>query len=444
MLDLDYGYVSILVLGLVVAALVSVGALVKFGLSALAKSPVVLFSIYFSVVHFFTPLLKYLEGYYRYQYTYRSSTFMWGATLAFSTYLLATVLMFIFFPKLDDSDSRDTQYLRLPQLRIVAIAMFLLGTLAAWFDYNTLLQGGGLGGFLADRHFAAEERGAGRVFVNLMIVGMCLYVAACASEERFKAGWVGVTVLMVGIGFAYFSIISSRNSFLLMILFGLCSYFFFSPRGKKGAGAKKIFLVSFSIVIAVNVLLYMTMQRYSASDSAYTQERLSNIWLYMFDGAFGNDESVLWMLEHNYDLLYGKTYLAAFLNFIPRSVWQEKPLGGGPELINMIYPGSYVVGAAGNNSLTTGFLTEAVMNFGVFGVLIVLPFWIFISRYAWCRALTSKTLTVKVVYALLLFSMLSAFVYSEFLGYLVRVGVYLVPLLVLRVIFPRVGRNAGG
>lgn len=118
----------------------------------------------------------------------------------------------------------------------------------------------------------------------------------------------------------------------------------------------------------------ITLDRYSVSDSDYFSERINNIPLYMLDGAFGNDEALLWMLENNHDLYLGLTYISGFLSFIPRFLWEDKPLGAGPILSNLVTPGSYILGGEGNTSLTTGLLTESVMNFGWGGVFIIIFF----------------------------------------------------------------------
>ena len=250
---------------------------------------------------------------------------------------------------------------------------------------------------------------------------------------------------MVTIAFAYYSLISSRNSFLLLILLGLTCYAANQKQLHQKSKAKskaKTFLMMGCIAAFILAVSYaITIQRYSNSDSAYAQERLRNVSLYMLDGAFGNDEALLWMQENDYSLLGGKTYLAGITNVIPRSWWADKPLGGGPELINMIYPGSYVIGAAANNSLTTGLLTEMMMNFGILGLPFAIIVWSILGNYFVYRALRSRTVVLRTFFVILIASLSSAFLYSEFLGFMVRIGAYLMPVLLISGIFPRLGQQ---
>lgn len=91
-------------------------------------------------------------------------------------------------------------------------------------------------------------------------------------------------------------------------------------------------------------------------------------------GAFGEYENVLWLLDNqgSYELLWGQTFGAAMVGMVPRRIWPEKPLGGGPHLRNMIHPGSYdLQRGSGLTSYTTGLPAEAIMNFGPAGVVLV-------------------------------------------------------------------------
>jgi len=69
---------------------------------------------------------------------------------------------------------------------------------------------------------------------------------------------------------------------------------------------------------------------------------------------FGNFEHLVWLIDNKnqWDALYGKTYIAGFLNIIPRNIWPEKWFGGGPHLKNFIHPGSYDLGGSNITSYT--------------------------------------------------------------------------------------------
>ncbi|HHF3130438.1 TPA: hypothetical protein ACPJ1T_000935 [Vibrio diabolicus] len=146
------------------------------------------------------------------------------------------------------------------------------------------------------------------------------------------------------------------------------------------------------------------------------------------NGAFGNHENIVWLLSNEFELSYGATYAAALTNFVPRSVWADKPLGAGPILKNTIYPGSYVVGQSGNSSLTTGLHTEALMSFGEVGVFaVVIMMALLVSLYLnFLKRHTKGVGGLILIFSVVVFS--SQFLYAEFLGFLVRYVFSIIPL----------------
>ena len=163
-----------------------------------------------------------------------------------------------------------------------------------------------------------------------------------------------------------------------------------------------------------------TIDRYVGVDHWYAQVALDNIGFTILDGPFGNDENLLWLLEHGHPLYWGQTYLSGLTNLIPRVIWPDKPLGAGPEIRNLIYPGSYVLGAEGNSSITTGFLTEARMNFGLPGVLLVSAIWIWSVQRLVRSLLRAQTVFAQTLLITTICFVTGAFVYSEFLGFFSR------------------------
>jgi len=155
---------------------------------------------------------------------------------------------------------------------------------------------------------------------------------------------------------------------------------------------------------------------------------------------FGSHENVLWLLDNRQKLELGATYFAAVANFVPRAIWPEKPLGGGPRLRNMIKPGSYVVGERGNTSYTTGVIAEAMMNFGWLGVIIIGIFHgiaISFSGKILSRARDAHAVLIGLFFV-------TAFgislVYSEFSGWLTRNTIVFVALLFSRYLSRYVSR----
>src|SRR5690606_38045803 len=157
-----------------------------------------------------------------------------------------------------------------------------------------------------------------------------------------------------------------RNSFFLLLLNILIFYIFLYKIDLfKISLIKKAFLLIFIIAAAFIFKEQGNQRQMLKSNSTKKKET----FISSMNNAFGNHENIVWLLNADSPLLYGKTYIAGVSNFIPRKLWPGKPLGAGPILKNYIYPGSYIVGREGNSSLTTGFFTESLMNFGILGML---------------------------------------------------------------------------
>ena len=91
-------------------------------------------------------------------------------------------------------------------------------------------------------------------------------------------------------------------------------------------------------------------------------------------GAFGTSENVVWLIQNSdrWNPRWGATFWTAFVGWVPRSLWPEKPVGGGPVLRNWIFPGTYDITSFENNtSYTTGLPAEGFMNFGWSAIILV-------------------------------------------------------------------------
>jgi hypothetical protein len=80
-----------------------------------------------------------------------------------------------------------------------------------------------------------------------------------------------------------------------------------------------------------------------------------------------------WLIQHEnvFETANGLTFVAAATSFFPRSLWPEKPLGGGPFIRNLIRPGTYNFNSGlPLTSYTTGMPAEGFMNFGRLGFVI--------------------------------------------------------------------------
>lgn len=438
-------YILLLATGMLIALTIIARVLMRYGVAAIALQPIVPFAMFFSIIHFFTPAIKILQGPYRYQSRYDPETLLLTAAISVALLTLASLL------------SRSAQFSPMPRSGVkanfhrgaefrekaVSLLIYGIGALAAIEDAYRILFEIGYLDFMRDTHGASIYRSPLRLLSNFMILGSALFLASILSSgNRSRNRWISVTLLLVPVVF-YATLLNSRNVLLLtaiihVTVFCAFTYLPVEARANRPPIAigrrtlKKAAFVALALVLVFFGSAEITKLRYGNFDSEYSLERMERVFYYTLDGAFGNDENVLWMQEYQrMEFQYGWTYVAGFLNIIPRWIWPAKPDGAGPILINMVRPGSYVAGQEGNNSFTTGLVTEAYMNFGYPGVLLSVVAWAYLSS----RALRAFHRTSNVFYrtGFLLVALLlsSSLLYSEFLGFFGRAFVLVVPIFLL-------------
>ena len=394
---------------------------------ALGTKPIIIFSIFYSIIHFITPIIKFNEGFFRYQSHYDILTLNFIALYTLTIYIIICLLLSTKRFNLSIKDIKLKEYGK-DYCKIIGLVVFFMGLYFALKDIYVLKQVG-VDSFLTDRHATAEIRGGGRVFTNLMMFAPVFYYASWLDDINKKMLKKIILVFMLFFSIYYFSLVSSRNSILVILLLMTTVHYTYTKNNVFDIKKKiSIFLGGIFIFLAGYKI---TLDRYSVSDSDYFSERINNIPLYMLDGAFGNDEALLWMLENNHDLYLGLTYISGFLSFIPRFLWEDKPLGAGPILSNLVTPGSYILGGEGNTSLTTGLLTESVMNFGWGGVFIIIFFWMILLSIVYKVALMGNNRLFQVLSLIILVALCSMFLYYEFLGFIVHILVFLIPVIIL-------------
>lgn len=422
-------YVVILVIGGVFCITIPARLILRHGAGVIAYQPIFFFSIYFFLIHFLTPLVKHANGFYRYQIVYEDTTLLLNAILCIWLYLIAVALSQSKWMRTGIGANQQLHGSGEREALWVGLIFFLIGAIFAWRDMSIIQDVIGFEAFRSDLHGASEERGSSRTFSTLMILGSALFLAGSVSRKGSRLVYFATFAGMMLFATNYYSLLSSRNSILIMAMFNAGVWAAYARRRIGRSNRRPLQL---ALLVAVTVALVagaysLTVTRYSIGNSSYARTRLENIPLYMLDGAFGNDEALLWMFENEYELQVGTTYMAGLTNLVPSAAWPDKPLGAGPRLINMVRPGSYVRGGSNNNSLTTGLLTEGRMNFGFPGMLMALLLWAFASSRLVRAAVNANSRVTQVTLLLVALSISTVFLYAEFLGFIARVVFILAP-----------------
>lgn len=232
------------------------------------------------------------------------------------------------------------------------------------------------------------------------------------------------------------TILSSRNTvFLIVVIFMVVTIVSRRQLEKPPKLSLKLSIRYISIFLAV-AFIFSNMTDFrrvqSGAESKYQDSSVTEEFIKQLNGAFGNNENMLFMLSNSFEAEKGVTYLAAVTNFIPRSLWPNKPLGAGPRIRNIIYPGSYVVGRRGNSSITTGAVVESFLNFRFIGVLIIAPLIGLVLQYAHKKSREATTIRTCLFWTITGVFVALALVYSEFLGWFARLLFTLLPLILIK------------
>jgi len=234
-------------------------------------------------------------------------------------------------------------------------------------------------------------------------------------------------------------IIGSRLSVILLLIQIVFAFVYLKEKISKKFFIR-VGLFMFMLVLSLSFFGFMRVRvknthlnLYEEFAKVYVEKITENLVV-----NFGKFENIVWMNDNmdKWSPLYGKTFMAGVTNFVPRKLWANKPLGGGPALRNWIKPGSYDLDAKDAKNITsstTGYPTECYMNFHIFG------FFIGAFILACCLALLKHMLN-KIdgnllqlsIYIYLLVAVCFVFQYGEFLGIFTRTLFVVFPFMIIR------------
>jgi len=433
MYTLFYSFLSILQVLFCVFFLVNG---IRKGPSEIFFKPIYLFVAFFALIHFLLPLLQFLNSYFRYQVEYEYSSYLIVSINAFICLALVVISNRIFDYYLIAHNIKNIKISI--DFRLVSkadqIFLFLVFAVSSFIIYRNinLILSLGVSEYLKDRIAFSFSSG------YLTLIPHWSYVVTVISFTVLVSGAKKYRKLIFTIVFfssllltmVYYSLNSNRNS--LFVLGASCILVWFCL--SKIKLRKKLFRLGTTIILMGVLFSLIGQLRYQYKNIEPVEGGgLSYKVIKTLNSGFGNNENLLWLYENDFDYQLGSNYMAAFLNIIPRSLWPEKPLGAGPALKNMIYPGSYVLGGDKNSSLTTGLITEAVMNFGWLGAYILsvmcgLVFTLLSVFSLYVRKHSHPYVFASVI--IIFFAFSAQILYSEFMGWFSRFLFSLFPLIV--------------
>ena len=408
--------------------------IIQRGIGAIYSNPLVLGVLFFSIIHLLLPLMQLNSDYFRYQDEYSSITILFSIILV----VIGQIVFMVFFSrfKLDyyqvfkDVKGRNKE---LNKILVINIFIFLIG---AYFCYKNLsvILSVGVTEYLRDRISYGQGKGVQMLFAHWSYLSVFIFIFCylLATKKKLKRRALFLTIISILTSATYYTLNSNRNSiFMMLLIFGgawLINNKMLNTKINRKQ-AKRVLSMFLIIIFAFILFFNIGKERYAVYASRHQEFKYSLVK--SVNGAFGNHENIMWLLENDYKNLWGQTYVAGFTNFVPRSVWPKKPLGAGPKLKNFIYPGSYVIGGKKNSSLTTGFFTELQMNYGIVGI-IVFPIAIAIFLGFVLRALNrSRYIIVRMASFFVVIMFSTQFYYAEFLGFFSRFTISLIPFFII-------------
>lgn len=384
------------------------------------RSPVILFGVFFFLIHILLPILQYYNVFYRYENNYNYEDIV-------STIFFSLLGFFVFLiPKNVSYINREPFFFNKKELNKVlkfSVVVFCIGLYFSYKNFSSIVLLG-KEDYLRDRIGFGQSNGLFLLLAHWTYVGCILFFFVVVNSSR-KTIQRKISLLFFLLSFVYttfyYSINSNRNSIFILVIMLFSVYFVYSKRHIR-MNLKQLIKLMISLAIFVSLFYWIGKNR-SVRESYSLVETMN--------GAFGNHENIVWLYSNqDYELQYGHTYYAGLVNLIPRKIWGDKPLGAGPFLKNTIYPGSYVLGGEGNSSLTTGLLNEAQINFGIFGIIFIpLILRLFLRSIEQKMNRSRGIETLALLFTLVLFS--TQIMYAEFLGFFSRFVITFLPFLFL-------------
>lgn len=249
----------------------------------------------------------------------------------------------------------------------VSLVLVLLGSI----PILKLIAEHGIASYAANRIILGAGLGYATLLLTAGVTGFAILFANrlihATPFKRLRAVKVpALLVISVTAGVLLFSRTRMLMPFALLFLL----WILIRKRGQVNRRAFLALAACSALILSAGLFLGSAREAVMANkfDDIVGAERLADR-LDPLVKSFGNQENLLWLMDYQRSALLGKTFAAVAVGFVPRALWTNKPVGGGPAIRNMIVPGSYDLETGESlTSYTTGLPAEAYMNFGWFGL----------------------------------------------------------------------------
>ncbi len=396
-------------------------------------NPIITVYFFLLFCFFLVPSVQYYTESFRLG-TYKVESLMLGQTYLL-IFFISMLLIFSLINKLVpmksemDDIEKDIQPQKIKRIFIFMIPGLLLAVLK--LQTISILS---YSEYLTNRISLLAGDGYSILMITSLIPLSVLSILIVLNSNRKIYSKIILVSIFLMISFTPGLITGSRTNLLLPLILIIVSHLHYKYiKNNYAVNKVKIMIFSGCILAVIFSGLLLEDSRQKIMSGAYYVKSDKNE-IEKLAGGFGTSENIFWAVE-NYrgSYYYGETLLAVLASPIPRDIWENKPLGGGPTWTNIIFPGSYTLGYKNITSYTTGFPFEMYLNFGWFGSFLgAIPITLMIV-YIQRKYLSRKNIYSSLIYAVGLFVILSLF-NGEIFGTLTK-GVFLItPLLILELI----------
>lgn len=337
-------------------------------------NPLYVFLLYFSITFFGLPIFQIKDNSFRYSMGYSDNAYLWALLYLNVFVILVLVTFLVLIHKIyvrktneifDVQNWQDTNKLSRVFLRIVVLIPSML-VISYFYKFIVDL---GYNDYLSNRIILLSGKGYYTIILMSLIPFLLFeivnsyYIRNKHAKRTSKVFFWCLILLATTPGI----VLGSRTNLLLPFLLINLSFTHLKNRGSL-ITVNKIF--SFTIPIIILLYIGFWLEGYRQSIMAGIEITSSGLIL-QIAGGFGTAENIFWWFDNaDGEVLYGTSLLAVLVGLIPRSLWPDKPFGGGPAFTNTMYPGKYDQAQTNISSLTTGFPFEFLMNFGFVGAVI--------------------------------------------------------------------------
>lgn len=394
-------------------------------------SPVILTGVTFLLIHLIVPLWQYMESYYRYQNEYDDEMLVYSILMVLGCQIFLTLILRrqvkLRFAAANELGARYV--VKVFRLTLIVLMIGLTFT----FVHVRDIMATGMEGYMRDRIGYGAGKGLSIMLAHWVYISCLIFFGLymrTGKNHRLRRYLAFFALFSFLVSCFYYSVNGNRNSIFILSLNLLAIWFILGEVGSAHGLAQRNRRVT-RLLIIVPILVYgffaigkSRLERTGANADNYSLLRAIN-------GAFGNHENLVWLAENDFEYHYGASYVAGVTNFVPRSLWAEKPLGGGPRLKNAIYPGTYVVGKQRNSSLTTGLYTELYLNFGLIGMILGTIVYAALLNWVIGKLRNANSLMSFQLFLFCLIAFSTHFYYAEFLGFTARTVISIIPIWII-------------